>query len=103
MSNFDIGKIDEIIHGRLRLGVMTYLANADVASFSELKASLDVTQGNLSIQLRKLEEAGYIKIEKQFAGRKPLTTARLTANGRKAFARYLKALTDIIDSAGDAG
>jgi len=51
---FDIGKIDDVIHGRLRLGVMAYLANAEVADFNELKAVLEVTQGNLSVQLRKL-------------------------------------------------
>lgn len=101
MSKFDIGKIDEVIHGRLRLGIMTYLANADVASFVELRKTLDATQGNLSIQLRKLEEAGFVKIEKQFAGRKPLTTVRLTSAGRKAFSAYLKTLAEIIEAAGD--
>ena len=53
-SGFAIDKIDEVIHGRLRLGVMAYLANAEVADFNELKAVLEVTQGNLSVQLRKL-------------------------------------------------
>lgn len=89
---FDIGKIDDVIHGRLRLGVMAYLTNAEVADFNELKSVLEVTQGNLSVQLRKLEDAGYVSIEKGFLGRKPRTQVRLTAEGRKAFAAYLEAL-----------
>ena len=96
MAGFDIGKIDEVIHGRLRLGVMAYLADAEVASFSELKAVLQVTQGNLSIQLRKLEDAGYIEIDKSFLGRKPLTRARLTRTGRKAFRNYLEAIGKLV-------
>ena len=94
--SLDIGRIDEVIHGRLRLGVMAYLANAEVADFNELKAALDVTQGNLSVQLRKLEDAGYVAIEKGFLGRKPRTQARITAQGRKAFATYLEAISQLI-------
>ncbi|HYG28221.1 MAG TPA: transcriptional regulator [Caulobacteraceae bacterium] len=93
---FDIGRIDDVIHGRLRLGVMAYLANAEVADFNELKSVLEVTQGNLSVQLRKLEEAGYVAIEKGFLGRKPRTRVRLTAAGRRAFAAYLEALGKLI-------
>lgn len=95
--SFDIGKIDEVIHGRLRLGIMAYLANAEVADFNELKAVLEATQGNLSVHLRKLEDAGYVKIEKSFLARKPLTRARLTPAGRRAFADYLKAIGRLID------
>lgn len=95
-SGFDLDKIDEVIHGRLRLGVMAYLANAEVATFTELKEALNVTQGNLSIQLRKLEGAGYVTINKQIKGRKPLTTARMTQAGRKAFAAYLDALRAVL-------
>ena len=93
---FDIGKIDDVIHGRLRLGVMAYLTNAEVADFNELKAVLEVTQGNLSVQLRKLEEAEYVTIEKGFLGRKPRTQVRITAAGRAAFAIYLEALGKLI-------
>lgn len=94
--SLDIGQIDEVIHGRLRLGVMAYLANAEVADFNELKSVLDVTQGNLSVQLRKLEDAGYVAIEKGFLGRKPRTQVRITSDGRKAFAAYLEALAKVI-------
>ena len=100
MSDFDIARIDDVIHGRMRLGIMAYLVNAEVADFNELKAMLQATQGNLSIHLRKLEEAGYIEIEKSFLGRKPLTRARVTAAGRKAFAAYLEAMARLIDKDG---
>jgi DNA-binding MarR family transcriptional regulator len=99
VSAFDIGKIDEVIHGRLRLGIMAYLANAEVADFNELKSVLEATQGNLSVHLRKLEDAGYVKIEKSFLARKPLTRARLTPAGRRAFSDYLKAIGRLIDEA----
>ncbi len=100
MGAFDIGQIDEVIHGRLRLGVMAYLADADVADFNELKAALGATQGNLSVHLRKLEEADYVAIEKSFLNRKPLTRIRLTDKGRKAFAGYLDAIAKLVDDRG---
>lgn len=96
MAPFDIGKLDDVIHGRLRLGIMAYLADAEVAEFTELKAVLDATQGNLSIHLRKLEEAGYVAIDKSFVNRKPLTRVRMTPKGRKAFAAYLEAIAKLV-------
>ncbi|ATQ44264.1 winged helix-turn-helix domain-containing protein [Caulobacter mirabilis] len=96
MPRLDIGKIDEVIHGRLRLGVMAYLADAEVADFTELKTLLEATQGNLSIHLRKLQDAGYVEIEKSFVGLKPLTRIRITAAGRQAFGEYLEAIGRLI-------
>lgn len=96
MAAFDIGKIDDVIHGRIRLGIMAYLADAEAADFNELKALLQATQGNLSVHLRKLEEAGYVKIEKSFLDRKPNTRARITTAGRKAFAAYLDAISKLV-------
>lgn len=96
MSGFDIGQIDDVIHGRMRLGIMAYLANAEAADFNELKELLQATQGNLSVHLRKLEEAEYIAIEKSFLNRKPLTRARITDKGRTAFKAYLEALGKLI-------
>lgn len=96
MPPFDPSQIDEVIHGRIRLGIMAYLADVEVADFNTLKAVLSATQGNLSIQLRKLEDAGYVAIEKSFLGRKPLTRARITASGRKAFGAYLEAIGKLI-------
>lgn len=91
-----IGAIDDVIHGRMRLGIMVYLADAEVADFNELKAALEATQGNLSIHMRKLEEAGYVTIEKGYAGRKPLTRIRITPAGRSAFAAYVEALAGLL-------
>lgn len=91
-----IGRIDEVIHGRLRLGVMTYLSDAEVADFTELKAALEATQGNLSVHLRKLEEAGFVTIEKSFLGRKPLTRVRITRAGRTAFRAYVQAIAELL-------
>ena len=97
MAAFDIGEIDEVIHGRMRLGIMAWLADAEVADFNTLKAMLNATQGNLSVHLRKLEDAGYIEIEKSFLGRKPLTRARITQKGRAAFAAYLDAIARLVE------
>ena len=89
---FNVEQIDDVIHGRVRLGVMAYLAASDVAEFNTLKEKIGATDGTLSVHLRKLEEAGYIAIDKSFRNRRPLTTARITPDGRKAFKRYLDAL-----------
>lgn len=96
MTGFDIGQIDEVIHGRMRLGIMAYLADVETADFNELKALLQATQGNLSVHLRKLEEAEFITIGKSFLNRKPLTRATITHKGREAFANYLEALARLI-------
>ena len=97
MPGFDVRAIDDVIHGRIRLGIMAYLAEMEVADFTELKAALDATQGNLSIHLKKLEEAGYLSIDKSFLDRKPLTRARLTKAGRKALARYIEAMATLVE------
>ncbi len=96
MASFDIGKLDDVIHGRVRLGIMAYLAESEVADFTELKTLLDVTQGNLSVHLRKLEEAGYVSIDKSFLDRKPLTRVRMTDVGREAFRAYLEAIAKLV-------
>ncbi|QUD86882.1 winged helix-turn-helix domain-containing protein [Phenylobacterium montanum] len=100
MDGFDIDQIDEVIHGRLRLGVMAYLAGAETAEFNALKQRLSATDGNLSVHLRKLEEAGYVAIDKSFSGRKPLTRISLTPEGRTAFVRYLDAIGKLVDQGG---
>jgi len=96
MPGFDVRAIDDVIHGRIRLGIMAYLAEMEVADFAELKAALGATQGNLSIHLKKLEQAGYISIDKSFLDRKPLTRARLTKAGRNALARYIAAMAALV-------
>ncbi len=96
MDDFDIAQIDEVIHGRLRLGIMAYLIGVQAADFNSLKARLQATDGNLSVHLRKLEEAGYVAVDKSFAGKKPLTRVRLTDVGRKAFLAYLDAIGRLV-------
>jgi len=92
----DLGRIDEVIHGRMRLGIMVYLADVETAEFTELKTVLEATQGNLSVHLKKLEEAGYVAIAKSFVNNKPLTRISITEPGRLAFAAYLEALGGLI-------
>lgn len=94
-GDFDIGRIDDVIHGRIRLGIMAVLAGVDTADFNTLKARLQTTDGNLSVHLRKLEDAGFVAIDKRFQGRKPLTEARMTETGRAAFVAYLDAMSGL--------
>jgi DNA-binding MarR family transcriptional regulator len=100
MDGFDIGEIDDIIHGRIRLGVMAYLASAGRAEFTHLKARLATTDGNLSVHLRKLEEAGYLTAEKSFVGKKPQTTLAITDKGREAYARWLAVIGALVRQTG---
>jgi DNA-binding HxlR family transcriptional regulator len=93
---FDITAIDDVIHGRLRLGVMAFLTGSGTADFNTLKAKLQASDGNLSVQLRKLEDAGYVAITKSFSGRKPLTQVSLTDKGRTAFVAYLDAIEKLL-------
>jgi DNA-binding HxlR family transcriptional regulator len=95
-GEFDIGRIDDVIHGRVRLGIMAVLSGVDSADFNTLKARLQTTDGNLSVHLRKLEEAGFVAVEKSFQGRKPLTQARMTEAGRTAFLSYLDAMAGLV-------
>lgn len=97
MDGFDIAQVDEVIHGRVRLGVMAYLTTAGAAEFSTLRERLQLTDGNLSVHLRRLEEAGYVAIEKRFVGKKPNTRVALTAEGRAAFAAYLDAIGRLVE------
>jgi DNA-binding MarR family transcriptional regulator len=99
VSKFDHTEIDDVIHGRLRLGVMAYLSTVSPAPFVELKAKVNATDGNLSTHLTKLEEAGYVKIEKKFEGKKPLTLVHLTKEGRNAWIGYLNRIQALISAA----
>lgn len=95
-DSFSIEAIDDLIHSRLRLGIMAYLSTAASADFTQLKVRLKATDGNLSVQIRKLEEAGYIAVEKSFSNRKPLTTISLTDRGRGAYIAYLEQIKKLI-------
>jgi DNA-binding transcriptional ArsR family regulator len=88
-----------VIHERARLAIVSALAANESLSFTELKSLLDVSDGNLSVHARKLEEAGYISAEKSFRNRMPLTEFRLTAQGRKALDRYIAHMDALIHAA----
>lgn len=88
--------LDRLIHERIRLGMITALAVNKSLTFSDLKALLDTTDGNLSVHARKLEEAQYVLCSKSFEGRMPKTEYRLTESGRKAFDRYLNHMEALI-------
>lgn len=85
-------ELNPLLHSQLRLAVMSILLSAEEAEFVYLKEKTQATAGNLSIQLDKLSEAGYIEIEKSFAGKKSRTVCRMTPKGREAMAEYVEAL-----------
>jgi DNA-binding MarR family transcriptional regulator len=89
-------ELDPLLHSQLRLGVMSLLISLNSAEFTFLKEKTNSTAGNLSVQLDKLSEAGYISIEKTFKGKKPLTTCRITKQGLKAFEDYVNSLKQYI-------
>lgn len=89
-------ELDPLLHSQLRLGVMSLLISVDSAEFTWLREKTNSTAGNLSVQLDKLSEAGYLSIEKSFKGKKPLTTCRITRKGLKAFEEYVNSLKDYI-------
>lgn len=88
--------LDPLLHERGRLAIASVLAAVDGLTFTELRGQLEMTDGNLSVHLQKLENHGYVAIDKQFVGRRPQTTCRLTAAGRRAFERYLDQLEAIV-------
>jgi DNA-binding transcriptional ArsR family regulator len=92
MTPDKLAPLDPVIHSQLRLAVMSILVSAVEADFNELKAATGATDGNLSTHLTKLEEAGYIRVNKFFRGRKPATVCSLTETGREALTRYVTAL-----------
>jgi DNA-binding transcriptional ArsR family regulator len=99
-----VEELDPMLHERGRLAIVSALAAVESLTFTELRDALEMTDGNLSVHLQKLEEKGYVAIEKRFVGRKPQTTCRLTKPGRQAFTRYLNHLQAIVEQGrGQAG
>jgi DNA-binding HxlR family transcriptional regulator len=88
--------LDRVIHERVRLAIVSALAGAPSLTFNELKALLEITDGNLSVHARKLEEAGFVACDKTFVDRVPRTEYRLTASGRKALDDYLAHMEALI-------
>jgi DNA-binding transcriptional ArsR family regulator len=94
--------LDRLIHERVRLGIVSALAVNEWLTFGDLKSMLGVTDGNLSVHARRLEEAEYIRCEKSFEGRVPRTEYRLTRRGRAALANYLDHMEALIRAVRDS-
>jgi DNA-binding HxlR family transcriptional regulator len=96
LSDFNYQHIDDVIHSRIRLAIMAVLIAVDEADFNFLKEKVQATDGNLSVHLKKLEEAKYVGVKKTFVDRKPQSRYKLTAQGRKAFEAYVEQLEKLL-------
>ncbi len=94
----DFNGLDTAVHGPIRLGAMTALQINGKLDFTTLKKRLCVTDGSLGVHLQKLEEIKYIKSKKVFVGRRPKTTYQLTATGRRALAKYLDSMQQLLEA-----
>jgi DNA-binding HxlR family transcriptional regulator len=92
----ELPELNPVIHGKLRLALLSLLAGVEEAEFTWLRAKTGSTDGNLGAQLQKLEEAGYVNVTKQFVQRKPQTLYRMTEAGRAALAEYVRALKQLL-------
>ena len=91
-------KFDELILSKTRLGIISALIGGDKLDFTYLRNALKLSDGNLSVQIRKLEEAGYIKVEKVFVDRKPKTFCKITAKGQRAVRNLIKKLEGLVNT-----
>ena len=89
--------LDPLLHSQLRLGVMSILISVESADFTFLKEKTGATSGNISVQIDKLEKAGYISVEKSFRGKRPLTTCKVTKKGVEVFETYVNHLKSYIN------
>ncbi|HMQ68258.1 MAG TPA: transcriptional regulator [Ignavibacteria bacterium] len=94
--DFDYQHIDDVIHSRIRTAIMAVLVSVTEAEFNFLKEKVNATDGNLSVHIRKLENAGYVSVKKIFVDRKPVSKYKITAKGFKAFENYIKQLESIV-------
>jgi DNA-binding HxlR family transcriptional regulator len=95
----EMPELNPVIHGKLRLALLSLLSGVDEAEFTWLRAKTGATDGNLGAQLMKLEEAGYVAVEKRFVARKPQTLYRMTEAGRAALSEYVAALKELLGGA----
>jgi DNA-binding PadR family transcriptional regulator len=95
----DLPELNPVVHGRLRLALLSLLSGVEEADFVWLRAKTEATDGNLGAQLLKLEEAGYVTVEKKFVLRKPRTLYRITKIGRQALTEYVQALKQLLGPA----
>ncbi len=99
LENAGLPELDPVIHGKLRLALLSLLSTLEEAEFTWLRAKTGATDGNLGAQLLKLEEAGYVQMEKRFVLRKPQTLYRMTESGRQALSNYIRALKQLLGAA----
>jgi len=95
----ELPELNPVVHGKLRLALLSLLSAVDEAEFTWLRSKTGATDGNLGAQLLKLEEAGYVSVEKKFVLRKPQTLYRMTEAGRAALAEYVAALKQLLGNA----
>ena len=98
-SEPELPELNPVIHGKLRLALLSLLAGVEEAEFTWLRTKTGSSDGNLGAQLQKLEEAGYVTVEKKFVQRKPQTLYRMTDAGREALTEYVKALKQLLGTA----
>jgi len=96
MTDYDHAAIDEVLHSRVRLAIVAFLAGAGSADYSAIRTAIKTSEGNASVHLRKLEDSGYVLVEKRFVARKPQSLYRLTEAGRRALNAYVTHLESLI-------
>lgn len=95
----ELPELNPVVHGKLRLALLSLLAGVEEAEFTWLRTRTGSTDGNLGAQLLKLEEAKYVSVEKKFVQRKPQSIYRITAAGREALSQYVQALKQLLGGA----
>ncbi|HZQ17302.1 MAG TPA: transcriptional regulator [Terriglobales bacterium] len=97
----EVPELNPVVHGRLRLALLSLLSSVEEAEFTWLRDKTEATDGNLGAQLLKLEEAGYVRVKKTFVVRKPQSSYRITVAGRQALTEYVRALKKLLGPAAD--
>jgi DNA-binding transcriptional ArsR family regulator len=96
MTDFDHNALDEVLQSRVRIAIVAFLASAGAVDFAVVRDAIKTTDGNASVHLRKLEDAGYVAVEKRFVNRKPQTQYALTERGRKALLDHVARLENLL-------
>jgi DNA-binding transcriptional ArsR family regulator len=97
-EQFDYQQLDELLHSRIRLAIMAVLISVEEAEFTFLREKTGATDGNLSIHLKKLEEAGYVTATKRFIAKKPVSSYKLSRKGRKALEAHIERLGALVQN-----
>jgi len=97
MNDFNYKNIDDLLHSRIRLAVISFLSGCNESDFTTIKRTVGATDGNITTHLRKLEDAEYIIMRKEFVGRKPITYYMLSPKGLDAFNKYIENIKKFID------